>query len=403
MSRAPGLLLLPLIALLSSGCGPDIEIRKLYHQSPPRTVAVLPFTPPDEDKHTLEQVAFLRRRFQNYFSTLPFVLLDVDNVDRTLREHGIRTAEDLAKHEPEDVARLLGVEALVYGEIETIKNIAPLLAYYRSIGGKVKMVSGGKPVATYLTAEHTERSSGGPLIDSSQIIYAIMDQIRNHTNLAFINLGERWATEVVNRIPPPKNHVALKLHRPAVRSVTLKRSRAGTLLPGDRIDVVVLADAELRVTVDLGLGTPLSLSEVSAGRYQGSHIVQLGDEVDLTHVSAEGKDRFGLTGRRVAREGLKIAARPPGMPTKLAVEKQPAGVKLSWTPPLGAGTLTFEIYRAEGALSVGFVKLAETAEPHYVDKSAAQTRSYRYQVVSRRESGLAGYPSRAASWKGEKE
>ena len=297
---------LVLIAQVALGCGPKLVLDDSYNTSPPRTVAILPFSSPDQDAHTLEQVHFA--------TSLPFIDLHIDNVDSALRAAGIRSAEDLEGRAPAELARLLGVDAVILGRVSTIKDIAPLLAYYRSLGAEIEMRTGSRRL---FSIEHTQRSAGGPLIESQQLIYAIMDQLRNSTSLAFIDLCEKWCQQVVDKIGPPTTPIKINVSVPRVHTVSVLPSRSGPLQPGDRIVLEVSADPGLSVAVDLGLGTRLSLAEDSNGTYRGTYIVQLGDRVDLERVTAEARNRYDVAGRGTSAAGLKIVARPPGSPGPL--------------------------------------------------------------------------------------
>lgn len=64
----------------------------------------------------------VRRFFFGHFSAREFEDIDIRFIDKVLQGLGISTPNDLNSFPPQELGRILGADALIYGEIVDYKN-----------------------------------------------------------------------------------------------------------------------------------------------------------------------------------------------------------------------------------------------------------------------------------------
>ena len=119
-------LLATVVGLLGAACGPDVVVyRDRLRRAAPKTIAVLPFTyqGANAGKRAHMRVAALRGSVHRRLASLPYLHLETEEVDRRLAEAGLDDARALAKTPPRRLGRLLGVDALLYGDVTTLSNL----------------------------------------------------------------------------------------------------------------------------------------------------------------------------------------------------------------------------------------------------------------------------------------
>ncbi|MDP3096862.1 MAG: hypothetical protein Q8M86_02840, partial [Syntrophales bacterium] len=80
----------------------------------PLTVAVLPFWDQSKSKLGFEPV---RRGFYNHFSSLPFKDMEITKINDLLAKADLTDPEQINKTSPQKLGEILGVDAVIYGEI----------------------------------------------------------------------------------------------------------------------------------------------------------------------------------------------------------------------------------------------------------------------------------------------
>lgn len=387
-------LALAVVALAAWGCGPDVRIEERWDTAPPLRLAVLPFSSPDEEERTLDEVDFLRHELTRELADQPLLIVEPERVDARLSAAGIDGAEDLDSRTPAELAELLGADAVVYGDVESLSNLSPIVGYYRYISCEVRCV--GADGEELWRVDHTEREAGGPLVDlGSQVITSVIDQIENSSNLAFVKLAERWAERCVERIPTPsgadQEALATGQASPEIGAFDARSSRSGALGPGDRLTLRVSAAPGMRVTVEIGPGVWASLAEVAPGEYRAVYVVQVGDAIEREQLVAVARNEYGRIGKRLLQQPVRIDARPPATPTDLKAGADGPGVVLKWSAPPADG-VRFAVYRTSVDDPGNPVELAEVDGQTYRDSAADTGAAYRYSVVARR-GALVSHPA----------
>ena len=139
--------------------GKEFDIADRFYTDPPRKIAVLPFDNLIGGKYILNSVPLprfskketdgwnwtyanrLRRFFFGHFASREFVDIELMYVDKVLQELGILTPNDLYQIPAQELGRILGADALIYGRVTEYKNSYYLLYKQIRIGLSIKCVS----------------------------------------------------------------------------------------------------------------------------------------------------------------------------------------------------------------------------------------------------------------------
>lgn len=366
--------LLTLALLLAAGCGsPEVVLEERWDQRPPLTVAVLPFAPPDTDEDTLDEVDFIRGKLAAELQTKSVVVLQPGWVDRRLESLGI-APDEVGAQDPARLAEGLGVDAVLFGEVEAIRNVSPLIGYYRSISATLRLVaSDGAPL---WRVEHTERETGGLIANTGQVLTGLIEQIENSSNLTFVQLAESWAVKVTERIPATSGQDLTRLQALVAPPEIEAFSASGGGAPGALVRFEMKAAAGLDTCVRFADGRELSLREGPEGVYRASYKIGPGDAVGM--VTAIAHTPYGSEGRRSLETPIEpsSALRPP---TGLGAEVAGDGVSLSWEG--AAGATSYRVYRSDASSPIPTL-VGETRELRYLDRGVEADVTYRYAVVA---------------------
>ncbi|GAX61812.1 hypothetical protein SCALIN_C28_0014 [Candidatus Scalindua japonica] len=137
----------------------EFKISDNYYTDPPRKIAILPFDNLVGGKYILNSVPIprfskkktdgwnwtyanrLRRFFFGHFASREFVDIELMYIDGMLQELGVSTPNELYKMPAQELGRILGADALIYGKVTEYKNSYYALYKQIRIGLSIKCVS----------------------------------------------------------------------------------------------------------------------------------------------------------------------------------------------------------------------------------------------------------------------
>jgi Putative bacterial lipoprotein (DUF799) len=190
-----------------------------YLQQAPARVAVLPFTDLGSANFLVDKMPLthrngaqrnqwawtdsqrLRRALDGYLAQREFFVTNLNGVDAVLYSRGINNAEKLYQLSPQELGDLLGVDAIVYGAVESYEAYYfGLVAGWR-VGVDIKMVS-TKDGAILVEAQGSRYDTS--LMIALSPVDILISSAENVLQLRDINLArseEETCREIVHRIP----------------------------------------------------------------------------------------------------------------------------------------------------------------------------------------------------------
>src|SRR4030065_496633 len=116
--------------------GGEYKIDPYMKEHVPRSVAVLPFVDLSQSKEGFE---VMRRGFYNHFSSLPFRDMELYKVNDLLKKHNLTDPAIISKTSPQELGKILGVDAVVFGEISDFDKLFLVMYSQVAAGAKIRM------------------------------------------------------------------------------------------------------------------------------------------------------------------------------------------------------------------------------------------------------------------------
>ncbi|WP_079200412.1 GNA1162 family protein [Candidatus Methylacidiphilum infernorum] len=131
----------------------------LFYELPPRTIAVLPFVDQDKGDYYLNKIPLsqrdplsrekyrwtraqrVRKLIYGNLAQREYYPLRLDKIDEVLKQHGIKTSEDLLKISPQVLGSWLNADALIYGVVKNYESYYGGVICGYSIAADVQMLS----------------------------------------------------------------------------------------------------------------------------------------------------------------------------------------------------------------------------------------------------------------------
>ena len=205
---AAGLMVLGLL-----GCGGKAYVRHGVLEHPPRRVAVLPFVisynydlAKDQripDAHLHARDAF-RKTFYEDFTPYGYDDVPPDEVDAKLTAAwGPLDAGGWQHHTPQDISRVVGADAVIYGDIARLTNITNPAYTQTSLDATLRMLDGLTGVELWRKrVDVAER--GGAAMDN-QVADFLQDQARSfHPDEKFQRVVDLAARRALTDMPNPQ-------------------------------------------------------------------------------------------------------------------------------------------------------------------------------------------------------
>lgn len=303
------------IALLSfvfEGCGTvDMEVRKnLDHPNiQPSTVAVLPFTLNGPTPEGVPVHRLFRECFFNYFSYLGYVDVPLETIDNKLQGAGLKKYEEVLELSPERLREILGVDAVIKGQVLDTSNFTAGIHAETSIKAKIEMID-LRTGETLWSTEHKESHYSGIL--SPTVVEIIQDQMDNvKVRQALYKTAEMFSIGMLKEIPDPAEGWRNEIQLPEITSIETNLKPNQKLKPNDRIYVNLKGDPGLKGSFGIGSWkSNIPLREISPGMYSGSYVVQETDEIKSALIVGTLKNAKGLAGKRFYKNGMAVIEKP---------------------------------------------------------------------------------------------
>lgn len=188
---------IPFLGIVQSGIAPELA------QTPPAKVAVLPAIPSEKVRNDfakskdVDPVAIFRTVFFGRFSVCPYEDVHIKEVDRVLAAAATEIPVSSEQRTPQELGNLLGVDALVYLDIEKAENVSSGVYSYTGYDATARMVraSDGKEL---WRAKLDFANRGGVVLKSSEALaFVEFEQENQDRKKAFRRAAEEWGRRVV--------------------------------------------------------------------------------------------------------------------------------------------------------------------------------------------------------------
>jgi hypothetical protein len=343
----------------------------------PRTLAVLPFVPLPEKE---EQTRVLQRMIFGALSATPYDVVKPQVVEERLVRAGLADPRELTKRDPSEIARILRVDALLYGELTHWDRV--FLAVYSQVaaGASIKLVDARNGQTVFERAEISRSHEGGLPTNALSAAIQVVQSAWNLREIALIRACDNLVRDLLKDIPTP---LASEARRPPVFGNVLSDGAGRVLKAGDVVTVVAQGQPGVIGSFDITpLAKNLALEEASEGIYVGRYTVKPGDTAADAYVVARLADS---TGRASEREDVlgrfNVDTVPPATPASITARFREGAVQLAWAANVEPDLAGYRVYRSDSALT-GFALVATTEMPMYRD-SAERMVFYRVAAVDR--------------------
>jgi parallel beta-helix repeat protein len=341
----------------------------------PHTVAILPFVDKSRSQKGTETV---RRHFYNHFSSLPFKDMELYRVDHLLRKAGLTDPEAIQNTKPQDLAKILNVDAVIYGTISNFDKMFAVVYSQVSVGAEIEMYE-TKTGHFLWNGQHVTRiQEGGVSTTPIGVIATIIATSMNIRDIQLLRACDDLFRDMVKTIPVPS--LAEASHPPVITILT-QDTQGEPRKAGDVIKVVMKATPEMQAYFDIGeFKKGIDMKEIEPGGYLGTYRVVPGDTVEKAIITGHVTDDTGNTANWIdAISTVTLDTTPPDKPVNMKTVGRDTFVLLDWDKNADSDLAGYRIYRSLTPLS-GFTSIAQTEFNHYKDENLENTRTYFYRL-----------------------
>jgi len=343
----------------------------------PLSVAVLPFADVSRSQAGAQAV---RRGFYNHFSSLPFRDMELWRVDDLLKKAGLTDPAVINRTPAKDLGRILGADAVVYGEISNFDKLFAVVYSQVSVGAKLRMYDARSGELLW-TGEHVARiHEGGISTNPIGIVATIVATAMNVRDIQLLRACDDLFRGMVKTIPAP---TIAEAKRPPTITLLVQDTKNLPKKAGDEIRVVLQGTPKMQASFEIGaFKKHIDMLEQTnePGVYLGVYKVVPGDNVRKAIITAYLTDDAGNAAHWVDAVGsVTLKTTPPDKPQSLRIVGRNAATLLSWEKSTDPELAGYRVYRSLTPLS-GYQEIARMEVTEYRDEKLANGRTYYYQI-----------------------
>lgn len=369
-----------LVALLLVGCATgtdDLKRPTVAASELPRTLAVLPFVPLPEKE---EQTRVVTRMIYGALSATPYDVVKLQVVEERLVRAGLGDPKEAATKDAAELAKILRVDAVLYGELTHWDRI--FLAVYSQIaaGAHIRLVDARNGETLFERKEVSRSHEGGVPTNAISAAIQVVQSALKLREIELIRASDDLVRDLLKGIPTPP---ALEARRPPAFATMLSDGAGRLLKVGETVTVIAQGQPGAIGSFDVvPLAKNLTLEETSEGIYVGRYNVKPGDNATDTYVVARLADTVGRVSEREDILGrFAVDTVPPATPAGISVALRDRAVQLAWPSNSEADLAGYRVYRSDSALT-GFAPVTTTEKPEYREPLTA-IAYYRIAAVDR--------------------
>jgi len=242
----------------------------------PTKIAILPFA----NKTANPEAGFLvRKMFYNFFSSLNYQDLEPYVIDDNLKTNdlysGITAGQNISPHK---LGQLLGVDAVIYGEVLSLGKVYALVYSDNQAGLKARMVRCDSGQVQW-ELKHTVHLEEGDLpVGPIGLATAVFKTALNHHQATHIKAAAELCMQMVATIPNPP-----AVSKPPPKIQALVHNGSGKFLqPGEYLKVAMIGEKNQIASWSVPpLIESLTMKEKRPGVYIGAYRIK--DQDRLPH------------------------------------------------------------------------------------------------------------------------
>jgi hypothetical protein len=286
----------------------------------PHKVAILPFA---NKTSTPEGGEMVRKMFYNFFSSLNYIDLELPVIDDSLKGadlyQKITAAETVS---PQKLGQLLGVDAVIIGEVTSLGKIYALVYSDNQAGLTARMVHCDTGEVLWELEHKIHIEEGDVPLSPIGLATAMLKTAVTHSQASHMKAASELCMQVVSTIPNPA-----AVSEPPPKIHALVHNGAGKLLrPGDYLKVALVGEKSQTASWGLPpLVENLPLKERQPGVYIGAYRIKQTDRLPHGRLVGYLTSKNGSGGQWIDTLGSLKIGEPTILPPVIAQD-----TSLSW-------------------------------------------------------------------------
>lgn len=372
----PSTLITPEIRSLYGG---EYKVGPYMKEHIPLSVAVLPFVDLSGSK---EGATAMRLGFYNHFSSVPFKDMELYKVDDLLTKAGLTDPDMIRKTSPQKLGSILGVDAVILGEVSDFDKYFLVLYSQVAVGAEVKMYDTKTGNFLWSGKHKVRKHEGGISTNPVGLIATVIATALNMRDIQLLRANDDLFRDMVKTIPAPS---LAQAKRPPTIALLTQDTKGQPKKAGDEIKVVIQGAPNMQASFDIGqYRKRIEMQEVEPGGYYGVYKVVPGDNVGKAIVTGYLTDDSGNTTQWVDAIGsVTLDTTAPEKPEHVTCIGHNQIVGLRWDKSAAADLSGYIIYRSDSPLS-GHIRIGKTEFNEFsdTDKNLVNAKMYYYRVTA---------------------
>jgi len=281
----------------------------------PYKVAILPFV---NQTANPEAGTILRKMFYNFFGSLNYQDLEPYVIDENLKANQLYADVTGGKKvSPQKLGQLLGVDAVIYGEVISLGKTYALVYSDNQAGLKARMVrcSNAKPV---WELEHTIHIEEGSVpLSPIGLAATIFKTALSHSQATHMKAASELCMQMIATVPNPPG-----VSEPPPKIQALVHNGAGKLLqPGDTIKVAMIGEKNRMASWSIPpLVENLPMKEKQPGVYIGAYRIKARDRLAHGRMVGILRSKKGVGSQWIDTLGPVKIGKPTVLPPVISTD-----------------------------------------------------------------------------------
>lgn len=292
---------------------PPPEPTVLEEAQLPHKVAIVPFV---NQTSNPEAGSIIRKMFYNFFSSLNYLDLEPFVIDDNLKRNELY--QPILSGKAITAARLgqlLGVDAVIYGEVLNLGKTYALVYSDNAAGLKAKMVRCDNEQVIWELEHHVRIQEGDVPLSLTGLAATIVKTAISHQKASHLQSAAELCMQMVATIPNPEI-----VTEPPPRIIALVHNAGGRLLrPGDLVKVAMIGEKNQSASWSIPpIAENLPLKEKEPGVYIGAYRIRTKDRLAQGRVFGYLRSDTGGGSQWVDTLGPVKIGEPTLLPAKIS-------------------------------------------------------------------------------------